>query len=237
MQRYVTTPTEADAARSLKTTMWMSIFGSLIFFALGLALYAFYNTHPAQLDPAMPKTDAILPFFILQQLPLGVAGLIIAAIFAAAQSTVSSSLNSVSTAYVTDFHSRVFKPGNADHKNLNVARIVVIVLGAVGISVACIMAKANIESAFKLFNSVIGLTAGSLGGLFALGVFNKRANGSGAIIGAVIGFCCVLSVHIASQNGLSLISGLLYATLGFFTCFVTGSLASLLFPTDKPKHP
>ena len=236
VQRYVTTPTQADAARSLKTTMWMSIFGSMIFFGLGLALYAFYKSHPAQLDPAMSKTDAILPFFILQQLgkelPI-VAGLIIAAIFAAAQSTVSSSLNSVSTAYVTDFHARLFRPGNPDDKNLTVARAVVVILGLVGIAVACVMAKANIESAFKLFNSVIGLTAGSLGGLFALGVFNKRANGTGAIVGALIGFTTVLWLYLTKSP----ISGLLYATIGFLSCFMAGSVISLLFSREPAKQP
>lgn len=233
VQRYVTTPTERDAARSLKTTMWMSIFGSLIFFALGLALYAFYKSHATALDPGMEKTDAILPFFILQQLPVGVAGLIIAAIFAASQSTVSSSLNSVATAYVTDFHARLFKPGNPDKKNLATARIVVVLLGTVGIAVACIMANSEIESAFKVFNTLIGLTAGSLGGLFALGIFNKRANGSGAFIGALIGFSTVVALYLTKAP----ITGLLYATVGFSTCFIAGSLLSMLFPADKPKQP
>ncbi len=233
VQRYVTTPTEKDAARSLKTTMWMSIFGSMIFFALGLALFAFYDTKPGLLDPDMSTADAILPFFILQQLPVGIAGLIIAAIFAAAQSTVSSSLNSVATAYVTDFHSRVFRPDNSDRCNLRVARIAIILLGIVGISVACIMAKSEMESAFKTFNTLIGLTAGSLGGLFALGVFNRHANGSGAVLGALLGFATVLGLHFAEAP----ITGLLYAAIGFITCFVAGTLLSLAFPGDKPKRP
>ncbi|MEN9020868.1 MAG: sodium/solute symporter [Verrucomicrobiaceae bacterium] len=233
VQRYVTTPTEKDAARSLKTTMWMSIFGSLIFFGLGIALYAFYKATPVALDPAMLKTDAILPFFILQQLPVGIAGLIIGAIFAAAQSTVSSSLNSVATAYVTDFHARVFRPGNLDHKNLVVARIVVVLLGMVGITVACIMAKSEIESACKAFNSLIGLTAGSLGGLFALGIFNKRANGSGAFLGALIGFGIVVCLHLSEAP----VTGFLYACIGFFVCLISGSILSLLFKNETPHHP
>ena len=98
VQRYVSTPTEKEAARSLWLNMPMTILGSLLFFSLGVALYAFYQTQPALLDPAMERNDGILPFFILQNLPVGVAGLIVAGIFAAAQSTISSSLNSVATA-------------------------------------------------------------------------------------------------------------------------------------------
>jgi Na+/proline symporter len=200
------------------------VFGSMIFFALGIALYAFYKAHPSALDPAMSKTDGILPFFILAELPVGVAGLLIAAIFAAAQSTVSSSLNSVATAYVTDFHSRVFRPGSSDSSRLKVARAVVVIVGVIGIGVAWVMAVSEIESAFKAFNSLIGLTAGALGGLFALGVFNRHATGGGAVVGAVVGFSSVLALYLTGAP----VTGLLYAAIGFVTCFVVGSAASFV---------
>ena len=153
----------------------------------------------------------------------GIAGLLIAAIFAAAQSTVSSSLNSVATAYVTDFHSRVFSPDSSDASRLKIAKTVVVLVGAVGIAVAWIMAKSDIESAFKTFNSLIGLTAGALGGLFALGVFNKRANGTGAVIGALIAFATVVTLFITKAD----VTGLLYALIGFGVCFIVGSLTSI----------
>ena len=223
VQRYVTTSDEKQAARSLWTTMWMSVFGSMIFFALGTAIYAFYKSHPSLLDPAMSSHDAILPFFIMQQLPVGVAGILVAAIFAASQSTVSSSLNSIATAYVTDFHARVLYPGNSDRRNLSVARWVVVAVGAMGIGVACILATLKIESAFKTFMVLIGLTAGAMGGLFALGVFNRRATGAGALAGALIAFSTVMVLHIAAAP----VSGLLYACIGFLMCFITGSLLSL----------
>ena len=70
VQRYVSTPTEKEAARSLWLNMPMAILGSLLFFSLGVALYAFYQTQPALLDPAMERNDGILPFFILQNLSL-----------------------------------------------------------------------------------------------------------------------------------------------------------------------
>ncbi len=226
VQRYVTTPSEKAAARSLWTTMILSVFGSMIFFGLGTALYAFYKAHPASLDPAMTSNDGILPFFILQQIPPGLAGLLIAAIFAAAQSTVSSSLNSVATTYTTDFHARVLRPRGTDRQRLLVARFVVVLIGALAILVACFMAKSQIESAFKTFNQLIGLTAGSLGGLFALGIFNRRANGIAALIGAAAGVSSVLYLSLSHST----ISGLLYGFVSFTTCLVAGTAAGFALP-------
>ena len=223
VQRYVTTPDIGAARKSLWTTMWMSVFGSLVFFGLGAAIYAFYKTHPVALDPTLPKTDSILPFFVMQQLPVGVSGLIIAAIFAASQSTISSSLNSVATAWVKDFDTRLLRPGASDAAYLSAAKWVVVVVGFVGIVVACIMALSDIESAFKTFNKLIGLTAGALGGLFALGVFTRSANGRGAMVGAVVGFATVLGLYFSKSP----VSGLLYAFIGFAVCFLVGYVVSL----------
>ena len=156
----------------------MTILGSLLFFSLGVALYAFYQTQPALLDPAMERNDGILPFFILQNLPVGVAGLIVAGIFAAAQSTISSSLNSVATAYVTDFYGRVLKPDSSDKQRLKVAQGVVLILGAVGISVAALIAYTGMKSAFDSYNTFIGMALGPVGGIFFLGVFTSARMGT-----------------------------------------------------------
>lgn len=226
VQRYVTTPDLAAARKSLKVTMWMSVFGSAVFFALGTAIYAFYKTHPERLDPTLPAADSILPFYIVRELPVGISGLVIAAIFAASQSTVSSSLNSVATAFIKDIDARILRPGRSDRTYLRTAQLAVVVAGLFGIGIAIAMAEANIESAFKTFNMMIGLTAGSLGGLFALGVFTRRAHGKGALIGAFAGLTSVLVLHLSEAP----VSGLLYAFIGFAICFVTGWLASLILP-------
>jgi SSS family solute:Na+ symporter len=201
VQRYVSTPTEKEAARSLWLNMPMTILGSLLFFGLGVALYAFYQTQPALLDPAMERNDGILPFFILQNLPVGVAGLIVAGIFAAAQSTISSSLNSVATAYVTDFHGRVLKPESSDKERLQVAKSVVLILGVIGISVAALIAYTSMKSAFDSYNTFIGMALGPVGGIFFLGVFTKRPCGHSGLIGALIGFLTVLVIHFARSSG------------------------------------
>ncbi|MCH7227701.1 sodium/solute symporter [Haloferula sp. A504] len=224
VQRYVTTRDLNAARKSLKVTMWMSVFGSLVFFLLGTAIYAFYKTHPGRLDATLPASDSILPFYIVRELPVGISGLVIAAIFAAAQSTVSSSLNSVATTFVKDLDSRLLRPGRNDRTYLRSAQTVVVVAGVVGVGIAIAMAQSNIESAFKTFNTMIGLTAGSLGGLFALGIFTRRAHGSGALLGAFAGLATVLSLHLSKAP----VSGLLYAFIGFAACSLVGWLASLV---------
>jgi dihydrodipicolinate synthase/N-acetylneuraminate lyase len=121
VQRYVTTRDLAAARRSLFLTMWISVFGSMVFFGMGTAIYAFYQTHPQALGQGLAAGDSILPFFIMQQLPVGVSGLVIAAIFAASQSTVSSSLNNVATVFSKDFDSRLLRPGRDDRTYLRVS--------------------------------------------------------------------------------------------------------------------
>ena len=139
-----------------------------LFFAIGTALFVFYKPHPGRLDPTLP-TDAIFPLFIVRELPAGVAGLIVAGIFAAAQSTLASSLNSVATAYVTDFHRR-FRPGRPDAACLRLARWLTGVVGAGRHGGgACGWPRSDIRSLWEAFLSVIGLFGGTISGLFVLG--------------------------------------------------------------------
>jgi SSS family transporter len=229
VQRYVTTKDIGRARKSLWMTMWMSIFGSMVFFGLGVAVYAFYKSHPGLLDPAMAKTDSILPYFIMHELPAGVSGLLIAAIFAASQSTISSSLNSIAASWSKDFDKRIIRPNRDDATYLSAAKWVVLVVGGLGTGTALWMAKSDLQSAFAAFNTMIGLTAGSLGGLFALGVFTRRANGRGALIGALSGFLAVISLELAKAP----VAGLLYAFIGCTACFTIGWLASWLFPAGR----
>ncbi|MDA3925789.1 MAG: sodium/solute symporter, partial [Kiritimatiellae bacterium] len=102
IQRYLTVKDEKAACRSVWGNALISIPGALLFYCLGTALYVFYKNQPALLDPGM-ATDSIVPWFVMNQLPNGVSGLIVAGIFAAAMSSLDSSMNSTSTAIINDF--------------------------------------------------------------------------------------------------------------------------------------
>jgi len=230
VQRYMTTADIGKARRSIWTNALLAIPGTLIFFTLGTALYVFYKTHPEKLSTAI-SNDQILPLFIVNQLPAGIAGLVIAAIMAASQSTLSSSLNSVAAVWMTDLQP-LLRRGRvvADSSSLRLAKAIVLVSGVLVTAVACIMASMEIASLWDAFITVIGLTGGGLGGLFALGIFTRRAHGPGAFAGALLSMAAVGAVRASGQ-----VSFFLLGAVGLLTCFVAGYLFSLIIPA-RPRN-
>ena len=218
VQRYVTTPTERGAAKAIWTNAAMSIPAGLVFFGLGTALYVFYKSHPHRLDPTLGN-DAIYPLFMVRELPAGVAGLVVAGIFAAAQPT--SNLNSMATTVVVDFHDRV-RPHSADAIRLRLAQWVTVFFGIVGTLAALALATFDILSIYDVYLSVAGLTGGVLAGLFALGIFTRRANGTGALVGAILGTIALFAVQKYTNT-----SFLLYGAVGITSCFLIGYFVSL----------
>jgi len=227
IQRYLTTPTEKQAANAIWTNAALTVPAALIFFFLGTALYAFYKTRPESLNPTV-ETDAILPWFVVQELPVGIAGIVLAAIFAAAMSSLDSSMNSMATVMVTDFYHR-FKPGSSDRTRLMLARIITVVLGAFGTGCALLMATYPIKSLWDLFLALLGLLGGGLAGLFILGIFTRRANSAGAIIGVI---CSTVILYCVQQ--FTDVHFFLYGAIAIASCASIGYLASLLIPSSKP---
>jgi Na+/proline symporter len=207
----------------------MAIFTSLIFYFIGTALYAFYKTQPQELNIAMGNTDSIFPHFIMTRMPVGIAGVMIAAIFSAAMSTVSSNVNSISTAFTTDIYNH-FHPKSTDTKRLKVARISGIVSGGLGILLALLMATWKILSLFDYFNMILGILVSGLGGVFAMGIFFPRINSTGAITGFLASFFILLYMNLYSP-----VSFLLYGFIGMVSSILIAYFTSLIFTkTNKP---
>jgi SSS family solute:Na+ symporter len=223
VQRYMTTHDPKQAARSIWTNALLSIPSTVLFFAIGTALFVYYQSNPQALDPAV-TTDAIFPAFIVQSLPVGIAGLVIAGIFAAAQSTVSSSINSVATALVTDFYVRL--GGTAgEQARLRLARVLTAIIGVFATLAALVLAELQQRSLWDSYNTLVGLAASGLAGLFALGIFTRRAHGTGALVGAITSAVVLYFVERRTD-----IHFFLYAGIGIITCVVVGWLASLVLP-------
>ncbi len=222
VQRYLTTKTEKRAADSIWLNAAITLPESFIWFLLGTSLYVFYKLTPALLSPNLP-TDSVFPHFISQQLPSGITGIVIAALFAASMSTLDSSLNSVSTVIVTDFYGR-FRPDSTDHARLRLARWLTAGLGVIATAAAVTMASYEIQSLWDLFNRMLGLLSSGMAGLFALGMFTRRANGRGALAGAFISAAVIYWVQTQTA-----VSFFLYAAIGVLTCFAAGYAASLVF--------
>lgn len=226
VQRYVTTPDRQTAAKAIWTNALIAGPAQAVFFAIGTALFVFYRHHPERLDPAVP-IDGIFPLFIVNELPAGVAGLIVAGIFAAAQSTLAGSLNSIATVWVTDFHRRL-RPRTSDAACLKLARWVTALVGGVGTGIAVVLAQVEVRSLWETFIAVIGLFGGTISGLFLLGVFSRRAHGTGALVGAI---ASALVVGYTYVNNLTVFW--LYSVIGVASCVILGWVASLLLPGPR----
>jgi SSS family transporter len=221
VQRYMTTTTEKLAARSITTNAVMTIPATMLFFGIGTALFAYYRSHPERLDPTI-TTDQIFPYFIASQAPAGIAGLIVAGIFAAAQSTVSTSMNSTATTLVTDI-ARPLGWCRTERGYLITAQAATFLVGILGTILGLIFVDPNIRSLFDAFIKVIGLFMGVLGGLFILGVGTKRTTATGAICGAVAGSTAMIYLWQFTP-----VNGYLYTTCGITACVTSGYIVSLL---------
>jgi SSS family transporter len=227
VQRYMTTPDAKRAAASIWTAAILAVPASILFFGLGTSLYGFYKAHPEKLDPTY-MTDQIFPLFISREVPVGVAGLIVAGIFAAAQSTISTSMNSTATAVVTDFL-RPFRALANESDYLRWARRSTLFLGILGTLLGLLFIDPQNRSLFDSFIQVIGLFMGVLGGLFLLGILTRRTTGRGALIGALSGVAVMGLIPTFTQ-----INGYLYAAIGITVCFLSAYLISLASPAS-PK--
>ena len=223
VQRYLTTSDEKAAARSIWTNAVLTVPASILFFGVGTALWAYYRASPELLNPTS-RIDDIFPWFIAQQLPAGVAGLVIAGLFAAAMSSLDSSMNSMATALVTDFYRR-FRPAASDRSSLRLARWLTVVLGAVGTGIAVYMAALGSTSMWDQYTKVIGLFGGGLAGLFAVGIFTRRATG----LGAMLGFAGS-AVLLWAVKSFTDIHFFLYSAIGVGACFAIAYTIGLLTP-------
>lgn len=222
VQRYMTTESVEQARKSVWTNALLTIPASLLFFFAGTVLFVYYKHNPTDLSLTVSDQDAILPWYIYSQLPDGIVGLLISGIFAAAMSTLSSSMNSAATAYVVDIHSKLAK---SPKPGLRTAKLVTFLLGAAGILFAYLMATWEIKSLWDEFNRILGIILGSLGGLFLLGMVSTRAHAGGALCG--LAGSIVIQFFVVHFQTVHL---LLYTATGFVSCFVIGYLASLLLP-------
>ena len=223
VQRYMTTPDLKKSSKSILMNGWMCAPAGLLFFAVGAALFSYYKNNPELMSPVFaPK--AVFPLFITTKMPIGLSGLVVAGIFAAAQSTLSTSMNSLSTALVTDF-ARPMNACKTEKGYLTLARFFTALLGIIGTVAAIVIACSNIFDVFDQYIAILGMFMGVLGGMFMLGMFSKRANSAGCIIAAVISAAFMCWLKFASGSP---IHGYLYPGISLTMTFVLGILISLV---------
>jgi SSS family transporter len=222
VQRYLTTSTEKEARRSIYTNALLVIPASLIFFAVGTALWVYFRHHPASLNPH-GNTDDVFPWYISQQLPAGLSGLVIAGLFAATMSTISSSMNSIATVITTDFYQR-FRPGTTDRQRFVFARRATLVLGALGCVIALYLVSLHNTSIWDQYLKVIGLFGGCLAGMFLAGIFFPRINAGGVITGFIVSAVVLYFVQAAGK-----VNFFLYPAVAILICVIVGYVSSRFF--------
>lgn len=222
VQRYLTTRDDRSAGRAVWTNALLTIPITLLFFGLGTALWVFFKQRPELLDPNL-KNDAILPLFVVAKFPIGLRGILIAGIFAAAMSSLDSSINSVASVLVNDYYRR-WRRGISEQHALRVSRMLTLLFGLVGTGIALWAAQLEDVSLWDPFLKLLNYVGGGLGGIFALGVFTRRANGVGALAGAAAAVLAVIAVQRTETHFF------LHGMVGFLTAFLVGYLVSLALP-------
>ncbi|MEZ6126725.1 MAG: sodium:solute symporter [Planctomycetaceae bacterium] len=207
VQRYFTARSEADAARSVWIGALAYVPISAILFFTGTALFVFYQN--SQTLPEGIKPDAVLPHFIINELPSGLSGLLIAAILAAAMSTVDSSLNSSVTLLLCDIRPW-FLSGKAttsaagaaarDRSDLRFLRWMTVILGCAGIGVACAMTR--VQGLLDAWWMISGILSGGTLGLILLARFTNATGAFGAAAGVICGVTCIGLITLAHLTDL-----------------------------------
>lgn len=233
VQRYLTAGSLRQAKRSLWIKLGFILPVLVLFYGTGLVLYAFYKIHG---DPVaaglIEKEDQILPYFVITQLPAGLPGLLIAAIYAASMSTISAGLNSLSSATLVDFHQRLtHAPPVSDARQVKRARWITVLYGILVMALAFVVSNMQ-GNLVESVNTIIGLVGGPLLGLFFLGMFTKRADTRGALYGSLTGFLGLFLLYLyqsgvfTSERPEILVSFIWFSFLGCLLTVLTGLLLS-----------
>ncbi len=236
VQRYMASKSDREAKRSALFGGLLYIPVSFVFFLIGTSLYSYYTAMPDALPAeylADGMSDRVFPFFIVNNLPAGFTGLLIASIFAAGMSTISTSVNSSSTVILTDYYKKYVKTPITDKISMKVLYTSSFAFSIIGIIIG--VAMINVESALDAWWKLASVFSGGMLGLFLLGAFVKRVNVRGAIIGVILGLIAILWLSVspmifteAPMNKFaSPFHGYLTIVIGTMIIFFTGFLATI----------
>jgi SSS family solute:Na+ symporter len=235
VQRYCSAASLAEARKAV----WWSVLSRLpiwaFFMFLGTALYVFFKVNPTDSATAMltgvEKPEGILPYFVMNYLPPGVSGIIIAAAIAAAMSSLDSSMNAVSAVFVTDLYRARIRPDRTEQHYLKVARIICGIAGLVMICLATLLAYTDTKTLQDVATMLGAVFGGGILGLFFFGFFTKWGDGRAAGIGITATICYTIYILLGKQDLVPLPAFDLYYTaiIGNLIMFGVTALASCVF--------
>lgn len=253
VQRYHTATTSRQASRSLWICVACYVPVSLLFFIIGSALYAYYQVNPELIESvkhqvamerlpfnATPETisatvqgllpadygDKIMPHFMVNEIPTGLAGLIISAIMSAAMSTISSGMNASATVFSIDIYKRYINPHMNDKQLMRILYIMTAVFGVLGMTTGILMI--GIRSILDIWWQLSGIFSGGMLGLFLLGMISKRTGNAEALTGTIIGVLVILWMTLSAglPDNYAFLRNMLHSNMivviGTLTIFLSG---------------
>ena len=226
VQRLLAARNEGESRKALLTSWGVILFQFALFLLIGVLLFVYYQD--AQLPPPNPP-DRIYPAFVWSHLPPGVAGLIIAAILAAAMSNLSAALNSLASTTVMDFLKPLSRRERSDEEWLGLARKATIGWGAILFGIALI--AQGVQSVLQAGLSIASVVYGALLGVFLLGVLTKRVGERAAIAGMVASLLSMIYVKAGTS-----IAWTWYVVIGTGITVSVGLIASLFESKKESTH-
>ena len=194
VQRYMTTSSEKKAKSSALFGALLYVPVSVIFFYIGTALFSYYTARP-DLLPANIDGDKVFPHFIVNGLPTGLTGLLIASIFAAGMSTVSTSINSTATIVLSDYYQKYFEKNTNEKSEMKVLYIASVIFGVLGILIS--LSLVGVESVLDAWWSLASIFSGGMLGLFLLAFLSKKVRNIDAAIGVIIGVLVIVWMSLS----------------------------------------
>jgi Na+/proline symporter len=218
VQRLLTCRTARDSQKALILSGVVVFAQFVLFLIVGLLLFTFYTFNPM---PAIVTNDEIFPAFIVRSLPHGISGLVIAAIFAAAMSNLSGSLNSLASTTIIDFYQPLAAPQATEAHLLNVSRWCTAAWGIVLIGIAVLARKWG--SVFTTGLAIASCVYGPMLGAFLLGVLTTRANQVGVMTGMAVSLAVMTWIKFQTP-----LAWTWYVLVGTAVCVSVGYVVSLL---------
>lgn len=237
IQRYMSARNEKEAISSAFVGGLLYIPVSLLFFMIGTGLFVYYQVYPDLLPREFREagmSDSVFPYFIVNGLPVGITGLLIASIFSAGMSTISTSLNSGATVILSDFYRR-YKKNVSEKESMRVLYLASAVICILGVIISFYIIQ--VESALDIWWNLAGIFSGGMLGLFLLGYFSRKVTSVSAALGVILGLLVIIWMSLSPiyieeslQNPLH---SYLTIVIGTLIIFFTGFLLSLI---KKPSN-
>jgi solute:Na+ symporter, SSS family len=229
VQRYLASKSLKQAQKSLYYNSVYTIPSGLVLFVIGTLLYLYLRRNP-ELFPADLTPDQIFPYYILRHLPVGFAGILIAAVYAAAMGQLSSVLNSLATVSVHDFYKRFWKPDATEQHYVQLGRRLTIAWGVFAICTALITVYID-RSVWMGAVKASSVFLGPMLGMFLLGMVSERTTSNAAFYGCLIGLAVSLPAAFGTRLELFWL-----ALFGTITTMMSGAVISLLAPATHVQR-